>query len=257
MQNPIPILLYHRVDGSGGPLATSPEVFAQHLAWLADQGYRSLTTEELDRSLGESGPAIDHPKPFMITFDDGYADLETTVVPLLQEYGFTATSFLITSLCPKAPSPDEDYLAWSTARTLATDGVLEFHSHTHSHERWSFDPEQIDVVSKDIDTSLAVLSDELGRPRSDFSHLAWPYGQTCPAWETAAERLGLGTNYVVQRGAPNQLGRRARLPRLMVDGYSLAALKVWMALLSTRPGALLANKVFGSVRQVRRGAGYL
>ena len=35
-----------------------------------------------------------------------------------------------------------------------------------------------------------------------------------------------------------------------------AAFARWLRLLSTRPGALAANAVFGTIRQRRQGAGY-
>lgn len=255
MLNPTPILLYHRVDNSGRRFATDPAVFASHLSWLADHGYRSLTTEELTGLVsGSTGspPA----KPFMITFDDGFADLGTTVAPILRDHGFTATAFMITSQCPVDSSTGSEYLAWSEARALASEGVFEFHSHTHSHVRRVPDSADTAAVRDDIDSSLTVLSDELGRPRSEFTHLAWPFARTCTAWEEAALDLGVTTQFVVQRGAVTNADQHLRLPRLMVDGYSLNAVKAWMTVLSTRGGAFVGNQLFGRVRDVRRGAGY-
>lgn len=252
--NPIPILLYHRVDTSGGPFATEPDVFSQHLAWLAGQGYRSLSADDLAEVVGGSSPVPE--KGVMITFDDGFADLETAVAPVLEKHQFTATVFLITGRCPTTTSPDDEYLSWPSARRLADCGLMEFHSHTHGHQQWSAGSTDVGAVRDDLETSLTVLSDELRRPSTDFTHLAWPFGQTHPEWEDVAADLGLSTQYVVQRGAVNSRDRSVRLPRLMVDGFSSKAFNGWMTLLSTRGGAAATNQLFGTIRNIRRGAGY-
>ncbi|MEZ5411012.1 MAG: polysaccharide deacetylase family protein [Acidimicrobiales bacterium] len=255
MLRPIPVLCYHRVGPGPGPFSTTPEVFAAHLAWLSGQGYTTLTASEVGavaagRAAAPVGPAV------ALTFDDGYADLDTAVAPALRHHGFRATSFLITDRCPADPSPGDEHLSWSAARRLADEGVLEFRSHTHSHERWELAPGLADEVADDIATSVKALAEGLGRPPDVMAELAWPWGRTCDAWDEAARRLGVGTQFVVQRGAVTRPGVTTRLPRMLVDGMSPAAFARWLRVLSTRPGALAANRVFGSIRQRRQGAGY-
>ncbi len=251
---PVPILLYHRIDESGDPFTTTPRLFEAHLSWLADHEYRSITPGQLDGMLG--GATAAGPKTFMLTFDDGFADLETTVAPMLREHDFSATAFLITSRCQPASSDGDEYLSWASARSLASEGVFDFHSHTHSHQQWSFDSDP-QVVLDDIEISLATMADELGRSRQELTHLAWPFGRATQEWEEAATAAGLSTQYIVQRGAVSRPGRQQRLPRLMADGYSLNLLKGWMSVLTNQPSTQVCNQVFGRLRQARRrGVGY-
>ena len=256
---PVPILLYHRIDHSGDPFTTTPEVFDSHLSWLAEENYRSIRPGELDAVLdGKTRPAA---KTFMLTFDDGFADLETTVAPMLRRHDFSATAFLITNrvitdLNQAQAGPADAYLSWASARSLASDGLFDFHSHTHSHQQWPFESDAALVV-EDIETSVAMLADELGRPRKELTHLAWPFGRASQEWEEAARTAGLSTQYIVQRGAVNRAGRQLRLPRLMADGYSLNTLKGWMSLLTNQPGTYGCNQMFGRMRELRhRGVGY-
>lgn len=257
MMSPIPILLYHRVDRSGGPFATDPDGFARHLSWLADRGYRSLTTAELDAALADR---VDPGRGrFVLTFDDGFADLDTTVAPLLRHHGFSATAFVITSQVPDHPVEGGEHLAWSSAKALVDEGLLEVHSHSHDHLRRPTAPsaETDAEVRDDLATSIEILSDRLGQRPARFTHLAWPFGHTTPAWEQVAADLGLTTQYVVQRGAVTHQGRHQRLPRLMADDYPLTAVKGWMRTLSNPVGARATNRVFGTIRQRRRGCGYV
>jgi peptidoglycan/xylan/chitin deacetylase (PgdA/CDA1 family) len=255
MLAPIPILLYHRVDHRGGPFTTTPALLDQHLAWLAERGYRSLTATELADVVSGTRAAPRAPS-VAITFDDGYADLATEVAPRLRRHGLRATAFLITNRCPDHPDPDQDHLAWSDARALVTEGVLELQSHTHSHSRWELDPALTATVMEDVATARAELSTRLGEPEAAFGHLAWPWGRTCAQWEAGADRLGITTQYAVQRGAVTHAGRHHRLPRILLDGAPLPVLTRWMALLSRPLGAAATNHLFGAVRQWRRGAGY-
>jgi peptidoglycan/xylan/chitin deacetylase (PgdA/CDA1 family) len=92
----IPILAYHKVDTRmelGGTMI-SPKRFAGHLAYFKKNGYQSVTLSravELMRQ-GESGGK----KYLCLTFDDAYAGLYHHAFPLLKEYGFTATVFVVT-----------------------------------------------------------------------------------------------------------------------------------------------------------------
>lgn len=264
MSGPIPILLYHRVDRSGGPYTTAPDVFESHLAWLADHGYRTLTLSELDRALSApagglrgtgEGAGRRTGRAVVLTFDDGFADLETIVAPALRRHDFSAAAFLITGRCPAEAAPGQEHLAWPAARALASEGRIELHSHSHSHQRWSLASAGREVAD-DLATSLSVLAAELRRPMSSFEHLAWPYGRSCEAWETAAHDLGLRVQYSVQRGAVVRRDQCRRLPRLLVDGMPVGELGRWVMLLSRWPSALACNKVFGTVRQLRQGTSY-
>ncbi len=79
---PVPILMYHYIHPDPGPddpvgqgLSVSPELFADPLAYLAEQGYSTITMAELaDAWQGRrSLPS----KPIVLTFDDGYRDFYT------------------------------------------------------------------------------------------------------------------------------------------------------------------------------------
>lgn len=89
----LPVLMYHHVDPAlRNEVAMTPEHFAQQLAYLRDNGYTSITARDLHshHTTGTPLPA----KPVMITFDDGWKNQYTYALPLLREYGFTATFFL-------------------------------------------------------------------------------------------------------------------------------------------------------------------
>ena len=94
----IPILMYHQVaeiprnmDPLG--LAVPPGQFEEQMRYLERNGYSCLTLPEAVRYFQKD--ARTPSKTFVITFDDGYQDIFTTVCPILEKFGFAATVFLV------------------------------------------------------------------------------------------------------------------------------------------------------------------
>ncbi|MFV0526957.1 MAG: polysaccharide deacetylase family protein [Acidimicrobiales bacterium] len=249
---PITVLLYHRVDGTGSNLATPPGVFEKHMAWLASSGFTTLTSAELDRALVDDDAVLPR-RPLVLTFDDGTACLERQVEPVLERHGFTGVGFVITGRTDGGTPGD---LSWEAVRRLDRGGVMEISTHSHSHLRWPLRDDEAGAVMDDLGRSRRLLAEHLDRPESSFTHLAWPFGRTNPAWESAAVDAGFTTQYVVQRGAITHRHQSVRLPRLMADGMSTSVLASWVSLLSRSGGARLGNEVFGRVRESRQGAAY-
>src|SRR5712691_6957851 len=89
----VPILTYHyirvnpdRYDRMGFALSVTPSDFAAQTDWLAQNGYHTITTEDLYTYLNGYGGLPS--KPVILTFDDGYADFYTTALPILRSHGF-------------------------------------------------------------------------------------------------------------------------------------------------------------------------
>lgn len=130
----VPILMYHYIstpppdaDAIRHDLSVAPGLFEEHLRYLRDAGYASITLGDLTLALQTGYPLP--PKPVIITLDDGYRDAYTEAFPLLRRYGFTATFFLITSLID-AGHPD--YLTWDQVTEMSAAGMdMEAHGYSH------------------------------------------------------------------------------------------------------------------------------
>ena len=90
----VPVLNYHQVeDKDGNPLTLYCDQFDQQMAYLAEEGYHTITLDEM-MDAAESGAPLPA-KPVVITLDDGYVDNYEYAYPILKKYGFKATIFLI------------------------------------------------------------------------------------------------------------------------------------------------------------------
>src|SRR6185295_16311428 len=95
----VPILTYHSIDSSGSVISTSPEKFRQQMEILAKSAFQVLPLKGLVQQIRENKEI---PKNAVaITFDDGFRNVFENAFPVLKQYGFPATVFLVTSFCEK------------------------------------------------------------------------------------------------------------------------------------------------------------
>jgi len=130
--------MYHYVsippagaDSVRRDLSVTPQRFEEHLLYLREAGYTCITLYDLALALqiGQPLPA----KPVVITFDDGYRDNYTQAFPLLRQYGFAATFFLITKPIDEGQA---DYVTWEQVIEMDAAGMnMEAHGYTHSDLR--------------------------------------------------------------------------------------------------------------------------
>ena len=94
---------------------TLPWALEAQLDWLAARGYTTILPGDLAAWFDAGTPLP--PRPVMLTFDDGFPDWVTTVLPLLRARGMTA-EFYVTIDAVK-----DGRLPWDRVRELAAAGM--------------------------------------------------------------------------------------------------------------------------------------
>jgi len=130
----VPILMYHYIsDPPAGAdeyrvdLSVSPAAFREQMTYLRDNGYTPIDLYALSTAIVGYTELPD--KPVIITFDDGYLDNYQNAFPILQEFGFKGTFFIISEFIDRGR---EGYMDWSMIEELARSGQrIESHSRTH------------------------------------------------------------------------------------------------------------------------------
>jgi peptidoglycan/xylan/chitin deacetylase (PgdA/CDA1 family) len=130
----VPILMYHYIsippagaDEYRVGLSVAPSDFRQQMRYLAENGYNSIDLYHLSLAIVNKRELP--PKPVIITIDDGYRDNYENAFPILQEFGLTATIFLVTEFIDNA---NEAYMSWEMIEEMASAGIrFEPHSKTH------------------------------------------------------------------------------------------------------------------------------
>jgi peptidoglycan/xylan/chitin deacetylase (PgdA/CDA1 family) len=252
---PLPILLYHNIGT--GESATPPNVFREHMQHLHKRAIAGISLTEFE-SVMTTGNFPDKPA-VLITFDDGSRDCLTEALPVLTEFDFHATVFLITGRMQGSEgglSPYGNALSWDEVRLLQDSGRIALQSHSHTHSRWQFDAAGYSQLSEELRQSRETLASELGGVGSRFCHLAWPWGNCSLMSEYIAKDLGYTYQYLVQKGALTHAGSTMRMPRLCCDGMQTATFVRWIDVLTSPFCAHAANRLYGAIRKWRHGLAY-
>jgi peptidoglycan/xylan/chitin deacetylase (PgdA/CDA1 family) len=216
----LPILCYHNVarpprEAPFKLLYVSPDRFERQLWTLRRLGLRGVSMGEgmaRLRSATSRGCVV-------FTFDDGYADTLTTAAPLLKQYGFSATCYVVSGaigtynrwdaveLQERKPLMDREQLdQWLAAG-------MEVGSHSLSHQRLAQLPQ--DAARHEIADSRAALRNLLGVP---IEHFAYPFGQFNADIVELVRGTGYSSAVTVMPGVARTSDDQLRLPRILVNG---------------------------------------
>ncbi|HRA55217.1 MAG TPA: polysaccharide deacetylase family protein [Thermoflexales bacterium] len=213
-----PILMYHHIGAPrAGRFSVTPAKFAEQLKWLRDQGYRSVSIDDI-ASAAQGGPPLP-PKPIAITFDDGWRDQYDIALPLLKEFGFKATFFVVSGWVGRGRT----LMTWAELRDLRARGHwVGSHSVTHGAAAKQTDK----VVAYEVIQSRNTISRELGGPPTIF---AYPLGSIDARAEALARAAGYVAAVDVQANPIQRATQLYRLKRIEVRGtYSLGNLASWL-----------------------------
>lgn len=171
----LPVLLYHAIGGARDRRferwAVAPALLEAQLEALSAARYRLLPLAEAMECATRGERVV------ALTFDDGYADLVETALPILARAGARATVYAPTAYVGRAAGwlsfPAErarPVLGWSELRALASNG---FEIAPHGDRHLALDVLGITEARAEIQRSAAAIADQTGRETSSF---AYPFG---------------------------------------------------------------------------------
>jgi L-malate glycosyltransferase len=237
------LLIYHRVGGGTNDERDLPvEQFRAQLDVLADHRVVALDTalDELD--------AGDDREKIVLTFDDGFADVHDTALPLLADRRLPFTLYLTTGYVGRqmhwdgsmasAPGPALD---WKQLEALRDSGLCTIGNHTQTHPRpEGLTTDELDAATFDCEQRLGV------RPR----HFSYTWGVPTPALRDALRiRFRSAATGRVGRNRPGTDRMLLhRVPARQSDPIDFFAAKLH--------GRLLPERAYGGVVAAAKLAGF-
>jgi peptidoglycan/xylan/chitin deacetylase (PgdA/CDA1 family) len=197
----VPILAYHKVAEipRGARYHCNyvrPAQFVAQLRLLRAAGFQSISLRDYEahRATGARLPA----RPIIITFDDGYRCTLVNAAPLLREYGFSATVFVVSDLigktnCWDADEIQEPLLDVADLRELKGFGI-DVQSHSRTHARLSALPP--DELRAELRESKEQLEDITAAP---VTTIAYPWGEYNATVTRVARDVGYSTGVILRR----------------------------------------------------------
>ena len=218
---PVPILMYHAVEDTPRPAKYKhfyvlAKEFAAQMRLLKRAGYTALTFDALEAAW--AGKTTLPPKPVLLTFDDGYANLRDNVHPLLRELDLPYTVFLVSERVGEMndwvavdgyePTP---LLTWQEIMQMQADGGVSFQPHTATHPNLNDITDE--AARQEMWSAKETLEQRLQRP---MKTLCYPYGSYNDETRRLAHEMGYTTAVTTEFGRVRQEDDPLRLPRISV-----------------------------------------
>ncbi len=201
----IPILMYHAIEFKpGNNLYVSPDNFAAQMKFLHDAGFNTISLDELYFAF--KGQAILPQKPIVITFDDGYKDQFTNAFPILKQYNFVATFFVITG------GIDKWAMTWEQVTQMSKSG-MSIESHTVSHP-------DLRTLSNSLQTEELALSKQTieGKLGTQVKYFCYPSGKYTVTTLGILNKLGYEMAFTTDYGKVKLTDNLLTLKRIRVSG---------------------------------------
>ena len=94
----IPVLLYHSINENTENNKIDILEFEKQILYLKNNNYETISINQIEPN---------NKKQIILTFDDGYKDIISLVLPILKKYNFKAICFIVTNYIGK-------YNLWDT-----------------------------------------------------------------------------------------------------------------------------------------------
>jgi len=185
-----------------------------------------------------------------LTFDDGYANFHSQVLPILKRFGAPATAFVVTGSIGKSAPMDFDHWAvsnsakvdaeawrplnWKELESCVESGLVTIGSHSHQHLRGSLCTAT--QLADEVGLSRDILRSRLGEAHS--VQYAYPYGNSrlgdvSESYVAAVKSAGFKIAVTTNLGLVTSESDLVSLPRLeahMMDSPGVLKAKALGAL---------------------------
>lgn len=182
----VAILAYHAIEPGPGPICLPRRTFERQVGALHDAGCEALSMSQVADHLRSGRPFPD--RAIALTFDDAYASVHATALPLLDSLGWIATVLPVTGELGGHNRWDTERGAFPELRLVDRSRLLELHAagweiggHTHTHR--SLPAVSPDALGRELHESAAILEDLCQQPIRTF---AYPFGHHDPKVRTMA-----------------------------------------------------------------------
>lgn len=207
----VPVLLYHHINEQGDSgSAVSLQKFKDHMALLQENGYHPIDFETLTE-YAEKGTALPK-KPVVITFDDGYYSNYQYAYPILKEYGYPATIFVIGSSVGHMEYYKDTafkitpHFGAAEIKEMLQSGLISIQSHTYDMHQWPpyesgdairenilpFEGETEEAYTTALKTDHAKMLQVLqAEGVAQNKVIAYPNGKSCALTNQIMQELGV------------------------------------------------------------------
>jgi peptidoglycan/xylan/chitin deacetylase (PgdA/CDA1 family)/glycosyltransferase involved in cell wall biosynthesis len=192
----IPILMYHKIPDqpihSPNKIFVTKENFEKHLRFFKLRGLSPITFKDYWAFRKGEKALKDFPKkPIILTFDDGYTDNYTNLLPLMQKYSYRGVIYLLGDFAVNhnfwdvANGDHRDEIMSKAQKKVFVEKGWEIGSHTLTHRHLTQLSEN--EIFEEVLQAKLNLEKELG---TEIISFAYPYGDLDEKVKAQVQKTG-------------------------------------------------------------------
>ncbi len=197
-------LMYHRFEENKYP-STNIKIneFKNHLKIIEENNIKFVNPKNFEEEIKDNKSQ----RKILLTIDDGFSSFYENAWPILKKKKIPFILFVSTREVGV-----KNYMTWDQIRELEKEDFVEIGNHSHSHE-YLVD-ENINLIYSDINQSISIFKQELGK-NSDF--FSYPFGEYSLEFKNLIKSLGFKYAFGQHSGVMDETKDFYELPRYPIN----------------------------------------
>jgi len=214
-------LMYHRFEENKYP-STNIKLkdFKEHLKIIQENKINFVNPKNFENDLTNKKAQ----RKILLTIDDGYSSFYKNAWPILKEKKIPFILFISTREVGSF-----NYMTWDQIKELSKENFVEIGNHSHSHE-YLVD-ENKDLIKEDIEKSILIFKDKLGKNSNFFSY---PFGEYSLEFKNIIKSLGFKYALGQHSGVMDDTKNYYEFPRFPIN-EKYGEIKRFNSLIKTLP----------------------
>jgi len=196
--------MYHRFNESKYPSTNIQlNVFKDQLKIIEKEGIKFIHPKEFEFSISQQK----NDRKILLTVDDGLLSFYENAWPILKKEKIPFILFVSTREVGSF-----NYMNWDQIREISQSELAEIGNHSHSHE-YLVD-ESSEEIRKDLQKSIKIFEDKLGKNSEFFSY---PFGEYSLEFKKLIKELGFKYAFGQHSGVIDETKDVLELPRFPIN----------------------------------------
>jgi peptidoglycan/xylan/chitin deacetylase (PgdA/CDA1 family) len=197
-------LMYHRFEENKYP-STNIRLkdFKEHIKIIEDSNISFVNPSNFEEELRNNKTK----RKILLTIDDGFSSFYNHAWPILKEKKIPFILFVSTR-----EVGSNNYMTWNQIKEIERESFVEIGNHSHTHE-YLVD-ENLDVIKNDIEKSMQIFKEMLGKNSIFFSY---PFGEYSLEFKNLIKTLGFQYAFGQHSGVIDETKDFYELPRFPIN----------------------------------------
>ena len=196
--------MYHRFEENKYP-STNIRIndFLEHIRIIEDNNIHFINPKNFKDEIKNNK----NQRKILLTIDDGFSSFYNHAWPILKEKKIPFILFVSTR-----EVGSNNYMTWNQIKEIERESFVEIGNHSHTHE-YLVD-ENLDVIKNDIEKSMQIFKEMLGKNSIFFSY---PFGEYSLEFKNLIKTLGFQYAFGQHSGVIDETKDFYELPRFPIN----------------------------------------